>query len=201
MSRPGSPDEKIWGPARGVKDVLAGEPVLIGNRRQGPDLTNVGARRSEAWLKVHFLNPQLLAPDSSMPSYAHLFQDGRGEDLVRYLRLSGIESIGTLMAESSRWKPEGRAEGFDGKALYAANCAACHGALGGGNGPLAFHFTRPPANLIDGPFVWTAAGDDLDLRLARVIKFGVPGADMPGHETLRDGEVLALKNYVLGLRR
>ena len=105
------------------------------------------------------------------------------------------------MEQSCRWKPEGTAEGADGKALFAANCSACHGALGGGNGPLAWHFTRPPANLIDGPFIWTAAGPDLDLRVARVIKFGVPGADMPGHETLPDAEIIALKDYVLGLRR
>lgn len=200
-SRPGSADETIWGPARGVEEVLKGEPVLIGNRRQGPDLTNVGARRSEAWLKVHFLNPRALAPDSPMPSYAHLFEDGRGEDLVQYLRVSGIGSIGTLMTESSHWKPTGNGEGRDGKALFAKHCSACHGALGGGNGPLAWHFIRRPANLLEGPFVWTNAGDDLGLRVARVIKFGVPGTDMPGHETLPDADVIAIRDYVLKLRR
>ena len=200
-SRPGSADEQIWGPARGVKEVMAGEPVLIGNRRQGPDLTNIGARRSEAWLKVHFLNPQALYPTSPMPSYAHLFNDGRGDDLVRYLKESGVGATADLMAKSAVWKPAGSAAGIDGKALFAANCAACHGAFGGGHGPLAWHFTRPPANLVEGPFIWTTPGENLDLRLARVIKFGIPGTDMPGHETLPDAEVIALKDYVLGLRR
>jgi cytochrome c oxidase cbb3-type subunit 2 len=200
-SRPGSFDEKIWGPAREAKDVLAGEPVLIGNRRQGPDLTNVGARRSEAWLKIHFIDPRALAPDTSMPSYAHLFDGGRGDDLVRYLKESGVGATGALMAESIKWKPAGSSQGADGKSLFAANCAACHGATGGGSGPLAWHFLRPPANLKAGPYIWTNPGDELDLRVSRVIKFGIPGTDMPGHETLPDAEVLALKDYVLGLRR
>lgn len=200
-TRPGSPDEKIWGPPRGVVEVLKGEPVLIGNRRQGPDLTNVGARRSEAWLKAHFLAPQALAPDSAMPSYAHLFKDGRGDDLVRYLKESGVGATADLMAKSAAWKPAGSAADRDGGMLYGKHCAACHGAPGGGGGPLAGNFLRPPANLQQGPFIWTNAGDDLDLRLARVIKFGIPGTDMPGHETLPDAEILALKDYVLGLRR
>ncbi len=198
--RPGSPDEAIWGPARGVEEVLKGEPVLIGNRRQGPDLTNVGARRSEAWLKVHFLNPRELAPDSAMPSYAHLFDDGRGQDLVRYLKESGVSATASLMAESARWKPVGSGLGSDGKSLFGSHCAACHGALGRGHGPLSWHLARPPANLSKGPFIWSAAGENLDLRIARVIKFGIPGTDMPGHETLLDRDVLALKDYVLGFR-
>jgi len=199
--RPGSADEAIWGPARKVDEVMRGEPVLIGNRRQGPDLANIGARRSEAWLKAHFLNPRALASGSVMPSYAHLFEDGRGEDLVRYLKESGIDATGRLMAESSCWKPTETSDRGDGRGLYATHCAACHGALGGGNGPVAWHFARPPADLVNGPFIWTNAGDGLDLRMARVIKFGIMGTDMPGHETLADAEILAIRDYVLGLRR
>lgn len=203
-SRPGSPDESIWGPSHGAEETLKGEPVLIGNRRQGPDLSNIGARRSEAWLKVHFIDPRALAPDSPMPSYAHLFEDGRGDDLVRYLKESGVESLPTLMQTASTWQPTGSpGSPADGKALYAKHCSACHGGLGGGHGPLSFHFTRKPANLLKGPFVWTAAGENPDphLRIARVIKFGIPGTDMPGHETLTDRDVLSLSDYVLGLRR
>ena len=200
-SRPGSADEKIWGPARPVDEVMKGEPVLIGNRRQGPDLTHVGARRSAAWLKAHFLTPQTLAPDSPMPSYAYLFNDRRGDDLVRYLKASDAEATRDLMAEAAHWKPAGTTVVSDGAALFAANCAVCHGATGGGNGPLAARFARPPANLSVGPFLRTVPGEDLDLRVARVIRFGIPGTDMPGHETLADGDVLSLADHVLKLRR
>jgi cytochrome c oxidase cbb3-type subunit 2 len=200
-SRPGSTDERIWGPARPVDEVLKGEPVLIGNRRQGPDLSHVGARRSAAWLKTHFLQPQTLAPDSPMPSYAYLFQDRRGDDLVNYLRESGEGAIGDVQAEAARWIPVGTAGGHNGAALFAANCAACHGTSGCGNGPLASGFSKSPANLAAGPFLWTRPTEALGLRVARVIRFGVPGTDMPGHETLDEGAVLALTAHVLDLRQ
>lgn len=198
--RPGSPDEAVWGPPRDLKEVVKCEPVLIGNRRQGPDLMNVGARRSETWLKLHFIDPQALVPGSSMPSYAHLFNDGRGDDLVRYLKVSGVAATADLMAKSAAWKPSTDQPASQGGELFATHCAACHGPEGRGDGSLARHFLRPPANLTAGPFVWTGEGADLGLRVSRVIKFGIPGADMPGHELLTDAEVVALKDYVLRLR-
>ena len=200
-SRPGSPDESLWGPARPVAEVLKGEPVLIGNRRQGPDLTHVGARRSQAWLKWHFVRPQALVPDSPMPSYAHLFSDGRGDDLVTYLKESAAGATDALIAQAAHWKPAGSATGLDGQALFTTYCAICHGSEGTGNGLLAACLVKPPANLTKGPFIRTPPGDELELRVARLIKFGQPGADMPGHETLSDGEVLALTRKVLELRR
>lgn len=198
--RPGSLDELNWGPVREVEQILAGKPVLIGNRRQGPDLTNVGARRSEKWLKLHFIDPQSLVPGSAMPSYAHLFESGNGDDLIRYLKDSGVSKMGDVLTTSSRWTPHGTAAGHDGKALFDSHCAACHGPNGLGNGPLSLEFVRKPANLTQGPFVWTPAGDDLDLRIARVLKFGLVGTDMPGHEAFSDAQILALKDHVLKLR-
>ena len=199
--RPGSADEEIWGPARRVEDVLNGEPVLIGNRRQGPDLSNVGARRSEAWLKAHFMNPRELVPDSAMPSYAHLFTDSRGADLVAYLKESGVAAMGDVLARAAKWEPSSDVVGSNGAQLFSANCAVCHGAEGAGDGPLAGSFTRPPANLVAGPFVWTAPDENLKQRVARVVKFGIVGTDMPGHEVLTDEQVNALVVEVLRFRR
>jgi cytochrome c oxidase cbb3-type subunit 2 len=197
--RPGSPDEEFWGPAREVEEVLTGKPVLIGNRRQGPDLTNVGARRSAAWLKLHFMDPRALVPSSPMPSYAHLFESGKGEDLVQYLVESGVNQMPAIVQKTSQWKPAGTGN-QNGKALFTTHCAACHGTFGGGYGLLSLNFARPPANLVAGPFAWTPEGGDLPLRVARVIKFGLPGTNMPGHEILTDNQVLSLTDYVLGLR-
>jgi cytochrome c oxidase cbb3-type subunit 2 len=180
---------------------MSGKPVLIGNRRQGPDLTNIGARRSEKWLEVHFKDPRSLAADSVMPSYAHLFADGRGQDLVRYLKESGVATTPAMQQTASRWKPAQSTGRVDPTGLYARHCAACHGAKGGGFGPLSGNFTRPPANLLDGPFIWTAEPADRALQTARIIKFGIVGTDMPGHETLTDTEVVSLAEWVQGIRR
>ena len=41
----------------------------------GPDLTRVGARRDEAWLKGFIKDPAAVRPDSPMPPYGDLSQD------------------------------------------------------------------------------------------------------------------------------
>lgn len=199
--RPGSPDEALWGSARRVEDVLQGKPVLIGNRRQGPDLSFVGARRSEAWIKAHFIDPRALMPDSVMPAYAHLFQDHRGDDLVTYLKESGLSAMADVMKKANTWQPATTARSSDGPALYAKYCSMCHGPEGDGRGSLASTFTRPVPSLVSGPFAWTIAGENQELRTARIIKFGIPGTDMAGHEVMRDDQVNALVAEVLRLRK
>ncbi len=199
--RPGTPDVALWGPASDPAAVLAEKPVLIGNRRQGPDLANVGARRSAAWLKLHFLAPRDFAPDSPMPSYAHLFEDTRGDDLVAFLREVPAETLQARAAAALAWTPLPSTAIPDGAPLYHRHCAVCHGPLGHGDGKLAPLLAKAPAHLERGPFVWSPAGPELETRVARVIKHGIPGTDMPGHETLGDAQVVALARYVRSLRR
>jgi cytochrome c oxidase cbb3-type subunit 2 len=50
------------------------------------------------------------------------------------------------------------------------------------------------------PFRHLAANEDPDIGLSRIIKFGVPGLPMAGHEYLPDREVVALARYVQTLR-
>jgi len=198
--RPGSPDELRWGPVSDLTKVLAEKPVLIGNRRQGPDLTNVGARRSEAWLKLHFLNPRDFSPDSPMPSYVHLFKDTRGDDLVAFLRDVPADAISSRVTTAATWTPQPTGPIPDGAPLFLRYCASCHGPVGHGDGKFAAVFAKRPTNFDRGPFVWTPSGPDLENRIARTIKFGVPGTDMPGHETLDDARIIALARYVAYLR-
>jgi cytochrome c oxidase cbb3-type subunit 2 len=136
-----------------------------------------------------------------MPSYRHLFVDRRGDDLVRYLSECGRDRIEEVKQSASRWQPEGNVRDGDGPALFSRYCAACHGAEGKGDGPLGSRFSKAPANLVNGPFPWTPAGDNLPLRVSRVIKFGVPGTDMPGHEVMTDGQINSLTEEVLRLRK
>jgi cytochrome c oxidase cbb3-type subunit 2 len=196
--RPGSHDEPLWGSAPPKENALEQRPVLIGNRRQGPDLSHIGARRSEAWLKAHFMDPRLLSPGSVMPSYAHLFKDGRGDDLVQYLRECGVAAMPELMNLQAQWKPSTGAASPDANRLYARHCAVCHGEDGQGDGPLASRIPMPPTNLRSGPFIRTDRGDVE--TISRVIKFGVIGSQMPGHETLKDGDILSLAELMQRLR-
>ena len=84
--RPGTPDEVLWGPHHEL-DRAREKPPLIGLRRQGPDLSNVGARRDAEFLTRQLRTPRAVDPDSTMPSYDSLFApgDARGPALVFYL--------------------------------------------------------------------------------------------------------------------
>jgi cytochrome c oxidase cbb3-type subunit 2 len=198
--RPIALDEATWGSAGKLDQALAGKLVLIGNRRQGPDLQHVGLRRSEAWLKIHFIEPRTLVPGSVMPSYAHLFDDQRGDDLVAYLKSLGAERAIEVMGEREKWQPSTNGKKADAKHLFVNHCAACHGSDGRG-GKLASRLIRPPTNLVDGPYLWTAGeGKDAWQRVARTIKFGLPGTDMPGHEVFDDAMIRALTDELMSWR-
>lgn len=85
--RPVGKDMELWGSRTTVEQAFNQEPVLIGNRRQGPDLANVGLRRDAGWNRLHLIEPSALVPGSRMPSYRHLFEPdaSRGAALLAYL--------------------------------------------------------------------------------------------------------------------
>lgn len=198
--RPDSPDVLIWGPASVAEEETRKSPVLIGNRRQGPDLRNVGLRRSRAWLKQHFMNPRDFASHSVMPSYAYLFEDERGDKLLDFLTHYTNEEIGQRLQVMYEWKPvDIEGDVYDGEELFRDNCAMCHGSEGKGDGKLAHLWAKRPANLVVGPFIYSAGEKNYD-QLSRIIKFGIPGTDMPGHETLNDADVADLADYIYKLR-
>jgi len=202
--RKGTADELWWGPVTNPQNILKQAPPLIGNRRQGPDLLNVGNRRSTAWNRVHLIKPRALSPDSRMPSYAYLFASGdsRGDALVAYLASLGAETFESRTATCRNWhpapgtKPMGRSEQAK---LFRRACAQCHGLDGRGEGPLASEVSQPapPRDLTLGQWRFFARNSYLpSIDLARTIKFGVAGTSMPGHEMLSDAEVLGLAKYV-----
>ena len=101
--RPNTADVLMWGPVEDVDKIHQERPPLIGNRRQGPDLTQVGVRRSALWLKMHLFNPREVSGSSIMPSYALLFRDQRGNDLVAYLESLGAPGAAQHIADEQRW--------------------------------------------------------------------------------------------------
>lgn len=137
-------------------------PELLGSERNGPDLSNIGKRQpSTVWQYIHLYEPRAVVPQSIMPAFPWLFRvvdkaspgekavplpasiapkgvvipSDKGKALVAYL-LSLKQPVlaptlpGAPPLSSSRGAP-----GFDaskGAALFADNCASCHGAEGKG---------------------------------------------------------------------
>lgn len=189
-----------WGPAVPLAEAKAGAPPLLGNRRQGPDLTNVGTRRSIEWNRLHLQDPRAITPGSRMPAYAYLFRgvDNDGEALLHYLASLGAERLPERLAQVQAWRPAARAPIAPARAqeIFNRSCANCHGTEGRGDGPMAWEFSvRPPVWREDG---WrhVRAGDDVETVLSRIIKFGLPGSPMAGHEYLPDDVVVGLARHV-----
>ena len=208
--RPTTGDVLISGPVQSIAELRLERPPLIGNRRQGPDLSQVGARRSALWLKMHLLNPTEVSHYSFMPSYAYLFHDSRGNDLVSYLQSLGSLNTRQHVSLEKTWSPSlhagATADPGEGGKLFLAYCATCHTSTG--QTVLRWHsdFRRVPPDLRIGPFLHLAPSDspgDRAISIARIIKFGIPGTDMPGHEYMDDkniaslSDMLARNSYVL----
>jgi cytochrome c oxidase cbb3-type subunit 2 len=199
--RPNSPDVLMWGPAEPLQELRRERPPLIGNRRQGPDLSQVGGRRSPLWLKLHFFNPPEVSGASIMPSYAFLFRDRRGDDLVSYLVSLQGSALPQHRIEEENWLPSSAAmkaaSAKDGAQGFRRYCATCHDA--GGQTRWADGFRRRPPDLTVGPYLHLSFSGDLAQRrdrLARIVKFGIQGTDMPGHEYLSDSEIASISLWL-----
>jgi mono/diheme cytochrome c family protein len=117
--------------------------------------------------------------------------------LVRYLgdseRLAPLET--RLPAE-----PPPRSAA-DGRALYLATCAGCHGDEANGNGPVAPFFGEgPPRNFLRGNYKFRSTRDAAPLAedLYRTIRRGA-GPSMPGWPQLSDDQVWSLVFYLESL--
>jgi cytochrome c oxidase cbb3-type subunit 2 len=191
----------MWGPVEPLQELRRERPPLIGNRRQGPDLSEVGGRRSQLWLKLHFSNPPEVSGAFIMPSYAFLFQDRRGNDLVSYLESLHGSGFHDHLTEEENWRPSSSAvataSASEGNLLFRRYCATCHDA--GGQTRWAAGFKRLPPDLSVGPFLHLPLSDDLAQRrdrLAHIVKFGINGTDMPGHEYLSDNDIASISLWL-----
>ncbi len=139
-----------------------------------------------------------------MPSFAMLFRDQRGDDLVAYLEsLRGAGAEQHIAAEKL-WRPAAadlhEASADEGKGLYNRYCATCHDTDGRTRLTWRSSFEHLPTNLATGPFFdlpASATREELLIFVEEIAKFGVPGTDMPGHEYLPDKDIASISLCVL----
>jgi cytochrome c oxidase cbb3-type subunit II len=77
---------------------LAGEsvydrPFQWGSKRTGPDLARVGGRYSDDWQRVHLLNPRDLVPESNMPGFPWLADNGVDGALLKK-KMMALQTLG-----------------------------------------------------------------------------------------------------------
>ena len=149
-----------------------------------------------------------------MPSYAFLFRDQRGNDLVAYLASLGAPAAQQHIADEQQWHlpPEAlaAANSADGPQLYNHYCATCHNADGRTRLKWQSEFIESPAILTAGAITTASpitTGGEVDHpaarpesaridHLAQIIKFGIPSSDMAGHEYLPDKDIASLSSWL-----
>jgi cytochrome c oxidase cbb3-type subunit 2 len=160
-------------------------------------------RRSALWLKAHFYNPALVSGSSIMPSYDFLFDDERGGDLVAYLDSLHTGDFEQQPAKQKLWRPSvgavSESSAAEGEKLYSRDCANCHSVDGPVRREWQSSFKRLPADFARGPYFHLPASDSreqLMVRLEQIVKFGIPGTDMPGHEYLSDRDIVSISLWL-----
>jgi len=87
--------DRDWGSRQSVpRDYVLQEQVMMGGKRIGPDLSNVGARHDAAWFFAHLNNPGSRSDATTMPSYSFLFSEREvsGTSAANALDLQGNET-------------------------------------------------------------------------------------------------------------
>ena len=171
--------------------------------RPAPDLSQVGVRRSALWLKMHLYNPREVSGSSNMPSYAFLFRNRRGNDLVAYLASLRAPETAQHNAGEQQWRPPAdilaSANAASGPQLYRRYCATCHDPNGRTRLKWQSQFIESPAVLAARPPSPNRTSRPQPVQVdhfAQIIKFGIPNSDMAGHEHLSDKDIASLSLWL-----
>ncbi len=86
------------------------------------------------------------------------------------------------------------ADAGSGKAIYEANCTACHGTAGNGKGPAAVALTPKPTDFTAAAY-WEGKSD---AQVLGSVKAGRPGTSMTAFTQLSAAELGSVVEYLRG---
>ncbi len=92
--RPLLAEVKRYGPYSRAGEFAYDRPFLWGSKRTGPDLARVGGRYSDAWQRVHLLDPRAVVPASIMPAYPWLAQRDADHGRTIAARMRTLRTLG-----------------------------------------------------------------------------------------------------------
>ena len=99
MIRALSAETQRYGQHSVAADSVYDRPFQWGSKRTGPDLARVGGKYSDAWQRLHLVDPRAVVPDSNMPAYRWL-ESARldGNDVAARMRV--LRSLGDPYSDS-----------------------------------------------------------------------------------------------------
>ena len=86
-------------------DYVADQPILLGSQRTGPDLSQQGGEHPDDWHTAHFINPRYTRPNSIMPGFSFLGEEGI-QTLTVYVQSLGLKDADRRVARQRHWKAE-----------------------------------------------------------------------------------------------
>jgi cytochrome c oxidase cbb3-type subunit 2 len=105
MIRPFRAETERYGHYSVAGEYVWDHPFLFGSKRTGPDLARVGGRYSDAWHRVHLINPRDVVPESNMPGFPWLAEntlDGEHTALkMQRLRQVGVPYTDMAMTKAA----------------------------------------------------------------------------------------------------
>ncbi|MBC7790766.1 MAG: c-type cytochrome [Anaerolineae bacterium] len=116
--------------------------------RIAPDLATVGTRRSRDYIARMVRDPQSAMPGTIMPKTP--MPESQRDLIITFLARQGAFAQSEGRRDSARGEepqppPAATSPERSPAALYARNCAPCHGAKGAGDGPNARFLPRRPS--------------------------------------------------------
>jgi cytochrome c oxidase cbb3-type subunit 2 len=91
--RPLVAEVRRYGPYSRAGEFAYDRPFLWGSKRTGPDLHRVGGKYTDAWHRLHLVDPRSVVPDSIMPAYPWLANRPADPGDIR-ARLEALRRLG-----------------------------------------------------------------------------------------------------------
>ena len=171
---------------------LTGTTNSPGLTQTGPDLREPGRQRSDDWHVAHLLQPDAVVAASTMPSFGYL-PEQELRALVAYLQTLSPSGPAASTPEGMTAVEFTLQIYRQGRDLYGAHCAGCHGEGGRGNGVVGHVLQPEPRDLTD--VAWLTKRSDA--QLFEVLTDGVPETAMPGYrDSLTPVERALIVHYV-----
>lgn len=92
--RPLLAEVERYGTYSRASEFVYDRPFLWGSKRTGPDLHRIGGKYSDAWHRIHLMNPRAVVPDSIMPSYPWLADNGANQYDDIMARMKALQKLG-----------------------------------------------------------------------------------------------------------
>jgi cytochrome c oxidase cbb3-type subunit 2 len=94
MIRPFRAETERYGHYSVAGEFVYDRPFQWGSKRTGPDLHRVGGRYSDAWHRVHLINPRDVVPESIMPGYPWLEENPADSSNIQ-TKMRALRMLGT----------------------------------------------------------------------------------------------------------